>query len=42
MESLADSLGTLWWSVLCFVAGAAIGPALWKWTYSMLPWTKKD
>ena len=21
---LADALGTLWWSVLCFVAGAAL------------------
>lgn len=33
-------LGTAWWSVLMFVAGALIGPMLWKWVSTKMPWTK--
>ncbi len=35
-------LGTIWWSVLMFVAGALIGTPLWGWAKSFMPWNKKD
>lgn len=35
-----DFLGTIWWSVLMFVAGALIGTPLWKWVSTKLPWGK--
>ena len=33
-------LGTAWWSVLMFAAGAVIGPPLWRWVNNFLPWNK--
>ena len=33
-------LGTIFYSVLIFVAGAAIGRPLWTWTSKYLPWNK--
>jgi hypothetical protein len=33
-------LGTLWWSVLMFVAGAMVGVPLWKWLSTKMPWNK--
>ena len=41
LASIADTLGTTWWSIICFVAGALIGPPLWAWVKTLLPWTKK-
>lgn len=37
MDSL---LGTIFWSILVFVAGAAVGPAVWTWGKKFLPWNK--
>lgn len=37
---MADILGTTWWSILMFVAGAAIGTPLWNWVSKKLPWNK--
>ena len=39
-KQMADFLGTAWWSVLMFVAGALIGAPLWKWVSTKLPWNK--
>jgi hypothetical protein len=36
----ADTLGKFFYTVLAFVAGAAIGPALWKWVSAKFPWNK--
>jgi len=36
----ADTLGKFFYTVLVFVAGAAIGPALWKWVSTKFPWNK--
>jgi len=33
-------LGTIWWSVLVFVAGAALGAPLWNFIKTKLPWNK--
>ena len=33
-------LGTVWWSVIVFVAGALIGGPLWKWLSDKMPWNK--
>ena len=35
-----SALGTVWWSVLVFVAGALVGAPLWNWIKSKLPWNK--
>ena len=37
---LSGALGTVWWSVLMFVAGALIGTPLWNWIKSKAPWNK--
>lgn len=37
---LSETLGTVWWSVLMFVAGALIGTPLWTWIKSKAPWNK--
>ena len=37
---MASFLGTIWFSVLVFVAGALIGTPLWNWAKSHLPWNK--
>ena len=33
-------LGTIWWSVIMFIAGAFLGASLWKWVSPKLPWNK--
>ena len=33
-------LGTVWWSVLMFVAGTVLGAPLWNWAKSHFPWNK--
>lgn len=37
---MSEFLGTTWWSILMFVAGALIGAPLWKWVSTKLPWNK--
>ena len=37
---LEGALGTVWWSVLCFVGGALIGAPLWSWAKGYMPWNK--
>ncbi len=38
---LSGALGTVWWTVLVFIAGALIGAPLWNWIKTYLPWNKK-
>lgn len=33
-------LGTIWWSVLMFIAGTVVGVPLWTWAKSRFPWNK--
>jgi len=35
---LGDTLGTVWWSILCFVGGALIGVPVWNWLKTKMPW----
>jgi hypothetical protein len=37
---MEDFLGTVWWSVVCFVGGALLGAPLWAWAKSHMPWNK--
>ena len=37
---LSSTLGTVFYTVVVFVAGALIGGPLWKWVDSKLPWNK--
>jgi len=37
---LSSTLGTIFYTVVVFVAGALIGAPLWKWVNSKLPWNK--
>jgi hypothetical protein len=37
---LSSTLGTIFYTVVVFVAGALIGTPLWKWVNSKLPWNK--
>lgn len=37
---LSSTLGTVFFSVVVFVAGALIGQPLWNWVNKKLPWNK--
>ncbi len=37
MESI---LGTIWFTILVFVAGTVCGAPLWAWAKKFLPWNK--
>lgn len=39
--ALASFFGTVWWTVLVFIAGTVIGAPLWTWIKSKLPWNKQ-
>jgi len=38
--ALAGFLGTIWWSVLMFIAGTVVGAPMWNWIRKKLPWNK--
>lgn len=40
MEPLRNALGTGFFSALVFVAGALVGPSMWRWLNAKLPWNK--
>jgi hypothetical protein len=40
MEFIQNALGTTFYTVVVFVAGALIGQPLWKWVWSKLPFSK--
>ncbi len=33
-------LEDIWFSVICFVAGALVGVPLWNWLKDKMPWSK--
>jgi hypothetical protein len=33
-------LGTIWWSILMFIAGTIVGTPLWNWAKRYFPWNK--
>jgi len=39
MEILSSALGTVFFTVVVFTAGALIGRPLYTWVVSKLPWT---
>jgi len=40
-DILASSvLGTIFYTICIFVAGAVIGQSIWKWVQKFLPWNK--
>jgi len=39
--SVQSALGTAFFTVVVFVAGALVGAPLWKWVSGMFPWNKK-
>ena len=41
-EFFSGTLGTIFYSIVIFVAGALIGTPLWNWTKSYLPWSKDN
>ena len=40
MQAINDVLGTTFFTILVFAAGALIGTPLWNWTKKFLPWNK--
>jgi hypothetical protein len=38
---LSSTLGTIFYSIVVFVAGSLIGSQLWNWVSAKLPWNKK-
>jgi len=40
METLHSALGTVFYTVVAFVAGALIGTPLWSWLKTKMPWNK--
>jgi len=37
---ISETLGTVWWSIICFGAGALIGVPLFNWLKTKMPWNK--
>ena len=37
---MSGFLGTIWFSIVVFVAGALVGAPLWTWIKGQLPWNK--
>lgn len=40
MEVIRNALGTGFFAAVVFVAGALIGPPMWKWLNAKMPWSK--
>jgi hypothetical protein len=40
MEFLSSAVGTAFYTIVVFIAGALIGGPLWNWISKMLPWNK--
>jgi hypothetical protein len=40
MEFLSSTLGTAFYTVVVFIAGALLGTPLWNWVTKKLPWNK--
>lgn len=40
MEFIRNALGTGFFAIVVFVAGALVGQPLWKWVWAKLPFSK--
>jgi hypothetical protein len=40
MQTLSEILGTTFYTIVVFIAGALIGTPLWNWAKKFLPWNK--
>ena len=40
MEVIHSALGTVFYTIVVFVAGALIGTPCWNWAKGKLPWNK--
>ncbi len=40
MEAIHNALGTVFYTVVVFIAGAFIGKPLWDWASKKFPWNK--
>lgn len=40
MQTLSEILGTTFYTIVVFIAGALIGTPLWNWVKKFLPWNK--
>ena len=40
MEALQSALGTVFYSIVLFVAGALVGVPAWAWVRKFFPWNK--
>ena len=40
-EIFNNTLGTVFYSIVVFVAGSLVGQQLWSWVGRFLPWNKK-
>ena len=40
MEALQSALGTVFYSIVVFVAGAAFGVPAWAWVRKFFPWNR--
>ena len=40
MQAVNDFLGTTFFTIVVFMAGALLGTPLWNWTKKFLPWNK--
>ena len=40
LATVSGFLGTVWFSILVFIAGAFIGAPLWNWVKQSFPWNK--
>jgi len=40
MQFIQNALGTTFYTIVVFVAGALIGQPLYKWVWTKLPWGK--
>ncbi len=37
---MSSVLGTMWFTVIVFIAGALIGAPMWSWMRKQFPWNK--
>lgn len=40
MEFLSSAVGTVFYTIVVFIAGALLGVPLWNWASKKLPWNK--
>jgi len=41
LASISSAFGTIWFTILVFIAGTLIGTPLWNYLRKFLPWNKQ-